>query len=181
MEFCMFNSFISKIKPKNVKIALDHSDWVQAMQEELNEFERNKVWRLIPTPKDASVVGLKWVFRNKLDKEGNVIMNKAWLVVKGYCQEEGIDYEKTFTQVARLESVRIFQAYEAHKNYEVYHMDVKCAFLNGTRRNNICGIASWFPKLKVSQSLLYYRQSNLLSKASSKSQVWNSYLLFETS
>ena len=75
------------------------------MQDELNEFERNKVWRLIPTPKDASVVGLKWVFRNKMDKEGNVIRNKARLVVKGYRQEEGIDYEDTFAPVARLESV----------------------------------------------------------------------------
>ena len=53
MEFCMFSSFIYKIEPKTVKIALDHSDWLQAMQEELNEFERNNVWRLIPTPKDA--------------------------------------------------------------------------------------------------------------------------------
>ena len=77
VEFCMFNSFVSKIEPKTVNSALDHSDWVQAMQDELNEFERNKVWRLIPTPKDASVVSLKWVFRNKMDKEGNVIRNKA--------------------------------------------------------------------------------------------------------
>jgi len=64
VEFCMFNSFIAKIEPKNVKIALDHSDWVQAMQDEFNEFERNKVWRSIPDPRDASVLGMKWVFRN---------------------------------------------------------------------------------------------------------------------
>ena len=127
----MFNSFVSKVEPKTVNIALDHSDWVQAMQDELNEFERNKVWRLIPTPPDASVVGLKWVFRNKMDKEGNVITNKARLVVKGYCQEEGIDYEETFAPVARLESVRIFLAYAAHKNFEVFQMDIKCALLNG--------------------------------------------------
>ena len=101
------------------------------MQDELSEFERNKVWRLISTPKDASVVGLKRVFRNKMDKEGNVIRNKERLVVKGYCQEEGIDYEETFTPVARLESIRIFMAYAAHKNFEGYQMDVKCAFLNG--------------------------------------------------
>ena len=73
----MFSSLISKIEPKNVQIMLNHSDWIQAMQEELNEFERNRLWRLIPTPKDASVVSLKWVFRNKLDKEGNVIRNKV--------------------------------------------------------------------------------------------------------
>ncbi|XP_023752275.1 uncharacterized mitochondrial protein AtMg00820-like [Lactuca sativa] len=90
-----------------VNTALDHADWVQVMQEELHEFKRNRVWRLIPTPKDASVVGLKWVFRNKMDKEGNVIMNKARLVVKGYCQEEGIDYEETFAPVARLESAKL--------------------------------------------------------------------------
>jgi len=66
-----------------------------------------------------------------MDKEGNVIRNKARLVVKGYCQEEGIDYEETFAPVARLESVRIFLAYAAHKNFDVYQMDVKCAFLNG--------------------------------------------------
>ncbi|KAI3505861.1 hypothetical protein L1887_28170 [Cichorium endivia] len=131
MEFCMFHSFISKIEPKTVKVALDHADWVQAMQDELNEFERNKVWRLVPTPEKASVLGMKWVFRNKLEKEGNVIRNKARLVVKGYCQEEGIDYEETFALVARLESVRIFLAYAAHKGFDVYQMDVKCAFLNG--------------------------------------------------
>ena len=86
---------------------------------------------MIPTPKDASVVGLSWVFQNKLDKEGNVIQNKARLVVKGYCQEEAIDYEATFAPVARLESVRIFHSYAAHKNFEVYQMDVKCEFLKG--------------------------------------------------
>ncbi|KAI3510732.1 hypothetical protein L1887_17865 [Cichorium endivia] len=131
MEFCMFNSFILKIEPKIVKVALDHAEWVQAMQDELNEFERNKVWRLVLTPEKASVLGIKWVFRNKLDKEGNVIQNKARLVVKGYCQEEGIKYEDTFAPVARLESVRIFLAYAAHKGFDVYQMDVKCAFLNG--------------------------------------------------
>ena len=89
------------------------------------------LFRSVPTPKDASVLGMKWVFRNKLDKEGNVVRNKARLVVKGYCQEEGIDYEETFAPVARLESVRIFLAYAAHKNIDVYQMDVKCAFLNG--------------------------------------------------
>ncbi|KAI3493174.1 hypothetical protein L1887_42164 [Cichorium endivia] len=130
-ELCMFNVFISKVEPKNVKDAFDHPDWIEAMQMELEEFERNKLWRLIPKPANASIVGLKWVYRNKLDTEGNVVRNKARLVVKGYCQQEGIDYEETFAPVARLESVRIFLAYAAHKNFDVFQMDVKCAFLNG--------------------------------------------------
>ncbi|KAI3510579.1 hypothetical protein L1887_17687 [Cichorium endivia] len=130
-ELCMFNVFISKVERKNVRDAFDHPDWIEAMQLELEEFERNKVWRLIPKPANASIVGLKWVYRNKLDTKGNVVRNKERLVVKGYCQQEGIDYEETFAPVARLESVRIFLAYVAHKNVDVYQMDVKCAFLNG--------------------------------------------------
>ena len=70
MEFCMFNSFVSKIKPKRVNVALDHSDWAQAMQDELSEFKRNKVWRYIPTRLDGSVVGLKLVFRKIKTKKG---------------------------------------------------------------------------------------------------------------
>ena len=98
------------------------------MQEELNEFDRSKVWRLVPTPENAFVVGMKWVFKNKMDKEGNVICNKTRLVVKGYSQEEGIDYEEMFAPVVRLESVRIFISYVAHKNFEVYQMDVNVHF-----------------------------------------------------
>jgi len=102
-EYSMYNVFISKVEPNNVKEALLHSDWVEAMQDELLEFERNKVWSHIETPKDVSVVGLKWVFRNKSDKDGNVVRNKARLVVKGYCQQEGINYDETFAPVARIE------------------------------------------------------------------------------
>lgn len=73
----MFSLFNSKIEPKTVKIALDHADCGQVIQEELNKFERNKVWRLVPTPKDASFVGMKWEFCNKMDKEGNMICNET--------------------------------------------------------------------------------------------------------
>ena len=72
-ELCMFNVFISKIEPKTVKNAMEHSDWVVAMQSKLAEFERNKVWRLVSKPSDVSIVGLKWIFKNKTDKDGNII------------------------------------------------------------------------------------------------------------
>ncbi|XP_052621619.1 uncharacterized mitochondrial protein AtMg00810-like [Lactuca sativa] len=71
-EYCVFNVFISKLEPKTVKVALEHLDWVDAMQSELTEFERNKVWSLIPKPKDVSLIGFKWIFKNKTDKEGSV-------------------------------------------------------------------------------------------------------------
>ena len=86
---CLFHNFLSQEEPKKVEDALKDSDWVTAMQEELNEFERNKVWQLVPRPKNRSVVGTKWVFRNKTDADGIVIRNKARLVAKGYSQQEG--------------------------------------------------------------------------------------------
>ena len=101
------------------------------MQEELNEFERNKVWQLVPRPKNRSVVGTKWVLRNKTDSDGVVIRNKARLVAKGYSQQEGIDYDETFAPVAKLEGIRMFLDYAAHKKFKVFQMDVKTAFLNG--------------------------------------------------
>lgn len=122
---------ISKIEPKTVKIALEHLDWVTTMQSELAEFERNKVWRWSSTPENVFVVGLKWVFINKFDKECDNVRNKARLIVKGYFQQEGTDYDETFASVARLEVVRIFLAYATYKNFGVYQMDIKCVLLKG--------------------------------------------------
>ena len=85
----------------------------------------------MPRPKNRSVVGTKWVFRNKTDSDGIIVRNKARLVAKGYSQQEGIDYDETFAPVARLEAIRIFLAYAAHKKCTVFQMDVKSAFLNG--------------------------------------------------
>ena len=115
-EFCLYHAFLSKVEPKKVKEALEHSDWIEAMQAELAEFERNKVWQLVPKPENASLVGLKWVFRNKLDKEGNVVRNKARLVVKGYSQMEGIDYDETFAPVARLEDRKSTRLNSSHRH-----------------------------------------------------------------
>ncbi|XP_070008185.1 secreted RxLR effector protein 161-like [Nicotiana sylvestris] len=75
------------------------------MQDELNQLERSQVWHLVPRPKDRSVIGTKWVFRNKLDEDGTVTRNKTRLVVQGYSQEEGIDYDETFAPVAGLEKL----------------------------------------------------------------------------
>ncbi|KAL8093469.1 hypothetical protein AgCh_035374 [Apium graveolens] len=81
------------------------------MQEELNQFERNKVWKLVPKPKEKNPIDTKWVFRKKMDENGTVIRNKARLVAKGYYQQEGIDFDEIFAPVARVEAIRIFIAY----------------------------------------------------------------------
>ncbi|KAI3692974.1 hypothetical protein L6452_32800 [Arctium lappa] len=130
-NFSYYTNFVSIIEPKKISEALKDPNWVEAMQEELLQFERNEVWTLVPLPKGKTAIGTKWVFRNKKDEDGVVIRNKARLVAKGYCQEEGIDYEETFALVARLEAIRIFLAFTAHRGFKVYQMDVKSAFLNG--------------------------------------------------
>ena len=76
------------------------------------------------------MIGIKWVFRNKLNEDRQVSRNKARLVCKGYSQEEGIDYGETFAPVARLEGVRTLLAYATRKGFKVYQMDVKSTFLN---------------------------------------------------
>jgi hypothetical protein len=135
-HFCEHYSFVSSIEPYRVEDALRDSDWVLAMQEELNNFTRNEVWHLDPRP-NQNVVGTKWVFRNKQDEHGVVTRNKAWLVAKGYSQVEGLDFGENYSPVARLESIRILLAYATYHGFKLYQMDVKSAVLNGPIKKEV--------------------------------------------
>nr|GFC09113.1 integrase, catalytic region, zinc finger, CCHC-type, peptidase aspartic, catalytic [Tanacetum cinerariifolium] len=99
------------------KDALIQSFWIEAMQEELNEFERLDVWELIPRPNKVMVITLKWIYKVKLDELGGILKNKAQLAACGYRQEEGIDFEESLALVSRLEAIRIFFAYAAGNGY----------------------------------------------------------------
>eukprot|EP00253_Pinus_taeda_P001492 PITA_01492 len=101
------------------------------MNEELEQIEKNNTWELVPRPNDKNVIGTKWIFKNKLNENGDVIRNKARLVYKGYAEQEGIDFEETFAPVARLEAIRMFLALSSFQKFKVFQMDVKSAFLNG--------------------------------------------------
>nr|GEU38081.1 putative ribonuclease H-like domain-containing protein [Tanacetum cinerariifolium] len=135
--FCYYDAFLTSVEPKTYKDALTQSFWIEAMQEELNEFERLEVWELVPRPDKVMVITLKWIYKVKLDEVGGILKKKARLVSRGYRQEEGIDFEESFAPVARLEGIRIFPAFAAHKNMIVYHMDVNTTFFNGYLREKV--------------------------------------------
>ncbi|GKC41548.1 retrovirus-related pol polyprotein from transposon TNT 1-94 [Tanacetum coccineum] len=133
----LFACFLSSIEPANVAEALKDADWVSAMQDELDQFARLKVWRLVPRPEGKTIIKTKWIFKNKKDESSLVIRNKARLVAVGYCQQEGIDYDETFAPVAQIEAIRLFLAYAAHKDFTVFQMDVKMTFLNGILKEEV--------------------------------------------
>jgi len=126
-EYCL----ISKIEPKTINEGSNDEKWTKAIEEELMQIEKKHTWDLVPRPRNKNVIGTKWVFRNKLNEVAEVIRNKARLVCKGYSQIEGIDFEETFSPVERIEVVRLFLAFATFKDFKVYQMDVKSAFLNG--------------------------------------------------
>ncbi|GJZ35053.1 putative ribonuclease H-like domain-containing protein [Tanacetum coccineum] len=135
--FCYYDAFLTSVKPKNYKDDLTQACWIEAMQEELIEFERLEVLELIPRPDKVMVITLKWIYKVKLDELRGILKNKARLVARGYRQEEGIDFEESFALVARLDAIQIFLAYDAHMNMIVYQMDVKMGFLNDILRKEV--------------------------------------------
>jgi len=123
--------FVSKIEPKNVKEALTDEFWIEAMQEDLNQFKKSEVWDLVPIPEGMNVIGTKWIFKNKSDEHGTVTRNKARLVAQGYTQIYGLDFDETFAPVASLESIRLLLGISCILKFKLFQMDVKSAFLNG--------------------------------------------------
>nr|GEV54135.1 hypothetical protein [Tanacetum cinerariifolium] len=113
-DMWMYALTVSTMEPKNVKEAMTDPAWIDSMQEDLLQFKRLDVWVLVPAPDNISPLTLKWLFKNKHDEEKTVIRNKSRLIVRGYCQEEGIDFEESFAPVARMEAIRIFLAYATH-------------------------------------------------------------------
>nr|GEW57046.1 hypothetical protein [Tanacetum cinerariifolium] len=136
-DMCIYALTVSIIEPKSVKEALTDLAWIKSMQEELHQFIRLDVWELVPSPDGIKPLTLKWLFKNKHDEENTVIRNKTHLVMRGYQQEEGIDFEESFALVARMEAIRIFLAYATHKRVTVYQMDVKTTFLHGSLKEDV--------------------------------------------
>nr|GEV72824.1 retrovirus-related Pol polyprotein from transposon TNT 1-94 [Tanacetum cinerariifolium] len=136
-DMCIYALTVIIIEPKTVKEALTDPARIESIQEELHQFIKLDVWELVPSLDGIKPLTLKWLFKNKHDEENTIIRNKTRLVVRGYRQEEGIEFEESFAPVAWMEAIRIFLAYAAHKGITVYQMDVKTAFIHGSLKEDV--------------------------------------------
>ncbi|GKD19700.1 retrovirus-related pol polyprotein from transposon TNT 1-94, partial [Tanacetum coccineum] len=136
-KMCMFALTVSTSESKNIKEAMADSAWIKAMRDDLHQFDRLNLWELVDKPFGKKVIKLKWSWKKKKDEDQTIVHNKVRLVAKEYAQEEGIDFEESFALVARLEAVRLFVAYAAHKSFLIYQIDMKTSFLNGPPKKEV--------------------------------------------
>ncbi|PNX61228.1 putative LRR receptor-like protein kinase, partial [Trifolium pratense] len=122
---------VAVLEPAGYWDAKEDPKWRAAMQEELAMIDKNQTWKLVTRPAHKKVIGVKWVFRTKLNADGSINKHKARLVVKGYAQIFGVDFFDTFAPVARQDTIRMLLSISAQKGWKIYHLDVKSAFLNG--------------------------------------------------
>ena len=130
-------SNVAICEPEGYEKAKHNLEWQKAMQEEICMIEKNCTWELVDRPPSKNVIGVKWIFITKLNADSTINKYKASLVVKGYAQIYGVDYSETFAPVARMDSIRFLLAVAAHRNWKVFQLDVKSAFLNGILQEEI--------------------------------------------
>lgn len=118
-------------EPWDFKTAMEERVWREACKEDINSIVKNKTWDLVDLPPGVKAIGLKWIFKIKRNADGSINKYKSRLVAKGYIQRHGIDFEEVIAPVARIETVRFLIALAASKGWEIHHLDVKTAFLNG--------------------------------------------------
>ncbi|CAJ2636761.1 unnamed protein product [Trifolium pratense] len=128
---------VAVCEPACCEEALKDPKWKNAMEEEMSMIQKNKTWELVDKPEDRNIIGVKWVFRTKLNADCSINKYKARLVVKGYAQIFGVDYSETFAPVSRLDTIRLVLAIAAQKGWKVFQLDVKSAFLNGDLQEEI--------------------------------------------
>ena len=125
------------VEPESFEEAIKEETWKKAMEEEIYVIEKNKTWELVEKPQDKEIIGVKWIFKTKLNPDGSIQRNKARLVAKGYSQQPGVDFHETFAPVARLDTIRALISLAAQKSWFLYQLDVKSAFLNGTLNEEV--------------------------------------------
>nr|GEV98904.1 retrovirus-related Pol polyprotein from transposon TNT 1-94 [Tanacetum cinerariifolium] len=135
--WCYFDAFQTSAEPKNFKQAMTEPSWIDAMQEEIHEFEKLQVYELVSCPNKVMLIKLKWIYKVKNDEFSEVLKNKARLVAQRFRQKDGIHFEESFAPVARIKAIRIFVANATNKNMMIFQLDVKTAFLNAELKEEV--------------------------------------------
>jgi hypothetical protein len=154
-------------EPSTYKEAAENVEWVAAMDSEIQSICKNGTWELAELPSGHKPIGLKWVYKLKRNSEGEIVKHKARLVAKGYVQKQGVDFEEVFAPVARLDTIRLILALAANRGWQIHHLDVKSAFLNGELEEEVyvCQPEGYVQKgkekmvLKLSKALYGLRQA----------------------
>ncbi|GJZ49539.1 putative retrotransposon ty1-copia subclass protein [Tanacetum coccineum] len=132
-------------EPTNYRAALSDPEsdkWLEAMNAEMQSMKDNQVWNLVDLPPNCKTVRSKWLFKKRIDMDGNIRTYKARLIAKGFTQTYGVDYEETFSPIADIKAIRILIAIEVFYDYKIWQMDVKTAFLNGRLNEDVYMVQS---------------------------------------
>jgi hypothetical protein len=131
LGYAALMSDIIESEPTCFKEAITRQEWKDSMMEEYTSIMKNDVWEIVPRPKNKSIVSSKWIYRIKHATDGNIDKYKARFVAQGFSQKEGVDYDETFSLVARYTSIRAIMSIATHMGWRIHQMDVKTSFLNG--------------------------------------------------
>ena len=174
-NFVSYSYYLSQVELAKVEDALQDESWVEAMHDELHQFQRNDIWTLVPRSKGVNIIGTKWIFRNKTNEEGNIIRNKARLVAQGYTQVEGVNFDENFSPVIYIKSVRVLLSLACHFKLKLYQINVKSAFLNGFLKEEVCvAQPKGFVDLHFPNHVFYLKKALYGLKQSSR--VWYDHL-----
>lgn len=124
-------------KPKTFVEAQELEEWINACEEEIQSIAKNQTWELVDLPHGIKHIGLKWVFKLKRNSDGSINKYKAHLVPKGYVQQYGINVDKVFEPVARIETIRLLISLSASRGWEIHHLDVRTVFLHGDLKETV--------------------------------------------
>lgn len=127
----LFTLYFHIDDPVHFQDVVNEDKWIEAINEEIGAIEKSKTWKLVDLPEGKDAIGVKWVYKTKSNAGGKIDRHKARLVVKGYKQQQGRDYDETFSPVARMETIRTVLSIAAQHKWKIYQMNVKSAFLNG--------------------------------------------------
>lgn len=118
-------------EPSTYDEASTKQEWMEAMEEEIIALKQNQTWELVPKPNDVKPISCKWIYKLKVHPDGIIDRYKAQLVARGFSQEYGLDYDETFSPVAKIITVHVLSAITASKSWNLWQMDVKNVFLYG--------------------------------------------------